>query len=181
MQPGTITSAIIVITDQHGQLVLHPPPHVIITAGIPPYMDDDASLRTHETPEWFDGAKFGLFIHWGVYAVPSWTVTGTQYAEWFVPFAYLCSLEVLYDETVRRYDFWLHNPANSSSAVWKHHREACKVFTAFFSRLIMSTRFGARTGFTTTFSHCSQLSTGMRPILSASFRRSARNTTYVMT
>jgi len=37
-----------------------------IVAGIPDYFVGDESLQTHESPEWFDGAKFGLFVHWGV-------------------------------------------------------------------------------------------------------------------
>ncbi|KAK0203632.1 glycoside hydrolase superfamily [Desarmillaria ectypa] len=28
---------------------------------------------THESAEWFDNAKFGLFVHWGIYSVPAWT------------------------------------------------------------------------------------------------------------
>ena len=27
------------------------------------------------TPAWFDEAKFGIFIHWGVYSVPAWNYT----------------------------------------------------------------------------------------------------------
>ena len=30
------------------------------------------SLNSRPTPEWFSDAKFGVFIHWGVYAVPSY-------------------------------------------------------------------------------------------------------------
>ncbi|MBN1998152.1 alpha-L-fucosidase [candidate division KSB1 bacterium] len=30
------------------------------------------SLDSRPTPQWFIDAKFGIFIHWGVYAVPSW-------------------------------------------------------------------------------------------------------------
>ncbi len=37
------------------------------------------SLDKHPIPEWFDDAKFGIFIHWGVYAVPA-------YHEWYVTF-----------------------------------------------------------------------------------------------
>ena len=37
------------------------------------------SLDQHRTPKWFDDAKFGIFIHWGVYAVPA-------YHEWYVTF-----------------------------------------------------------------------------------------------
>lgn len=39
----------------------------------------------------------------GIYSVPAWTVSGTQYAEW--------------------YWYWQHNPANESSAVWKYHKD----------------------------------------------------------
>ena len=40
------------------------------------------SLKKHETPGWFDDAKFGIFIHWGVYSVPAWAPKG-EYAEWY--------------------------------------------------------------------------------------------------
>ncbi len=40
------------------------------------------SLDRRPTPEWFLGAKFGVFIHWGVYSVPAWGKTG-EYAEWY--------------------------------------------------------------------------------------------------
>ena len=36
-----------------------------------PYQDTWASLSAHETPRWFRDAKFGIFIHWGVYSVPA--------------------------------------------------------------------------------------------------------------
>ncbi len=29
------------------------------------------SLRQYQAPQWFEDAKFGIFIHWGVYAVPA--------------------------------------------------------------------------------------------------------------
>ena len=33
-------------------------------------------------PEWFLDAKFGIFIHWGVYSVPAWGGVG-EYSEWY--------------------------------------------------------------------------------------------------
>ena len=30
------------------------------------------SLTMHESPDWFNNAKFGMFIHWRPYAVPGW-------------------------------------------------------------------------------------------------------------
>lgn len=40
------------------------------------------SLDKRPVPAWFTDAKFGIFIHWGVYAVPGWSSKG-QYAEWY--------------------------------------------------------------------------------------------------
>ena len=36
-----------------------------------PYKDDWDSLSAHPLPKWFRNAKFGIFIHWGVYSVPA--------------------------------------------------------------------------------------------------------------
>ena len=30
-------------------------------------------IKNHSIPDWFHDAKFGIFIHWGVYAVPAYT------------------------------------------------------------------------------------------------------------
>ncbi|HEX8203018.1 MAG TPA: alpha-L-fucosidase, partial [Isosphaeraceae bacterium] len=40
------------------------------------------ALDRRPTPEWYLDAKFGVFIHWGVYSVPAWGPVG-QYAEWY--------------------------------------------------------------------------------------------------
>jgi alpha-L-fucosidase len=40
-----------------------------IAAG--PFQASWATLETHPTPEWYRDAKFGIFIHWGVYSVPA--------------------------------------------------------------------------------------------------------------
>ena len=36
-----------------------------------PYRPDWDSLREFQTPAWYQDAKFGIFIHWGPYAVPA--------------------------------------------------------------------------------------------------------------
>jgi alpha-L-fucosidase len=47
------------------------------------------SLDRRAVPQWFQDSKFGIFIHWGVYSVPSWGPTGDsigvydKYAEWY--------------------------------------------------------------------------------------------------
>ena len=46
-----------------------------------------ASLNKRKIPAWFQQDKFGIFIHWGVYAVPSYAPvipnSGDSYAEWY--------------------------------------------------------------------------------------------------
>lgn len=54
------------------------------------YSPDWASLDKRPCPAWFTEAKFGIFIHWGVYSVPAWApkrsevgTTGEAFAEWY--------------------------------------------------------------------------------------------------
>ncbi|MDD6788942.1 MAG: alpha-L-fucosidase [Lachnospira sp.] len=48
-----------------------------------PYTDTWESLSQHETPKWFRDAKFGIFIHWGLYSVPAFG------SEWYSRYMYL--------------------------------------------------------------------------------------------
>ena len=59
------------------------------------------SVSTHPLPDWYDDAKLGIFIHWGLYSVPGWApqvpdiqqllkeegptgvLRDNPYAEWF--------------------------------------------------------------------------------------------------
>ncbi len=38
-----------------------------------PFRPDWESLEKYEAPEWYRDAKFGIFIHWGVYSVPAFS------------------------------------------------------------------------------------------------------------
>ncbi|OAQ58198.1 alpha-L-fucosidase domain-containing protein [Pochonia chlamydosporia 170] len=40
--------------------------------GTPDYQPNVVSVSNHEAPNWYRDAKFGIFIHWGVYAVPAY-------------------------------------------------------------------------------------------------------------
>ncbi len=56
------------------------------------------SLNRHPLPEWYAGAKLGIFIHWGLYSVPGWAplshpdhdfssadyIKFNPYAEWYL-------------------------------------------------------------------------------------------------
>ena len=46
------------------------------------YENNWESLNRRPVPKWFGDAKFGIFIHWGLYSVPAYTQKGC-YAEWY--------------------------------------------------------------------------------------------------
>jgi alpha-L-fucosidase len=50
-----------------------------------PYQATWESLDSHKMPAWYDDAKIGLSMHWGVYSVPAWAPRdkGISYAEWY--------------------------------------------------------------------------------------------------
>lgn len=59
-----------------------------------------SSVKQHPLPEWYAGAKFGIFVHWGLYSVPAYApkeqmdlqkllsgeipMSSTPYAEWYL-------------------------------------------------------------------------------------------------
>ena len=55
------------------------------TFGIADYEPTYESIYSHESPSWYNNAKYGIFIHWGVYSVPGWGNKGKNegYAEWY--------------------------------------------------------------------------------------------------
>lgn len=54
------------------------------TCGIPTYTASTSSLGFHWAPQWYDDAKFGIFIHWGLYSAPAYgsVSPNEDYAEW---------------------------------------------------------------------------------------------------
>lgn len=62
-----------------------------------------ASLGQHQVPDWYQNAKLGIFIHWGLYSVPCWATPSGEYGQvpkdqWFArnPYAewYLNTLRI---------------------------------------------------------------------------------------
>src|SRR5947209_9940182 len=50
------------------------------------YQSNWESIDSRPTPSWFTEAKFGIFIHWGVYSVPAYAPVlpnDLAYAEWY--------------------------------------------------------------------------------------------------
>lgn len=56
-----------------------------VEIGLTNWTSDLSSLAKHESPDWFDDAKYGIFIHWGPYSVTGWGNSSPyeSYAEWF--------------------------------------------------------------------------------------------------
>jgi len=52
-----------------------------------PFRADWESLRNYQVPEWYKDAKFGIFIHWGVYSVPAFG------SEWYPREMYISGSE----------------------------------------------------------------------------------------
>jgi alpha-L-fucosidase len=66
--------------------------YILITAatvvnGQGKYEPNWMSIDGRPVPEWFQDAKFGIFIHWGLFSVPAWAPTNVsvyeKYAEWY--------------------------------------------------------------------------------------------------
>ena len=55
---------------------------IVFSSSSQTYQPNWESLDKRPTPQWFKDSKFGIFIHWGVYAVPGWSTKG-NYAEWY--------------------------------------------------------------------------------------------------
>ena len=53
----------------------------VIAAG--PFRPDWESLQNYKVPDWYMDAKFGIFIHWGVYSVPAFD------SEWYPRVMYI--------------------------------------------------------------------------------------------
>ena len=60
---------------------------IFVTVFSQRYEPNWASLNKRKMPEWFQNDKFGIFIHWGVYAVPAYAPvipnSGYSYSEWY--------------------------------------------------------------------------------------------------
>lgn len=82
------------------------------------YTPDWESLATHRLPAWYDDAKLGIFIHWGLYSVPGWApqVADVQQQLKEAGPAYLLR-ENPYAE------WYLNSSRLAGSPTWRHQRE----------------------------------------------------------
>lgn len=90
--------------------------------------EDGGNPNSRPLPRWFDDAKLGIFIHWGLYSVPAWAppiCAGSRG---------MCSNEVL---RIQKHNFngvlpyaeWYLNGLRMKGPTWEHHK---KVYGADF-------------------------------------------------
>ena len=78
------------------------------------YQPDWLSISRHPLPKWFDDAKLGIFIHWGLYSVPAWAPPSGElgkvdFKQWFTKNPYA--------------EWYLNTMKIKDSPTWKHHAE----------------------------------------------------------
>jgi alpha-L-fucosidase len=72
------------------------------------------SIREHKVPAWYEDAKFGVFIHWGLYSVPAWAPPVGELGSipddvWFVSNPYA--------------EWYMNSVRVGKGPTWEHHRE----------------------------------------------------------
>eukprot|EP01121_Diplochlamys_sp_Union-15-3_P021986 TRINITY_DN921_c0_g1_i1.p1 TRINITY_DN921_c0_g1~~TRINITY_DN921_c0_g1_i1.p1 ORF type:complete len:451 (-),score=63.65 TRINITY_DN921_c0_g1_i1:35-1387(-) len=55
---------------------------ILVFSVLAQYKPDWNSIDSRPLPSWYDDSKFGIFIHWGVFSVPSFGCSGTA-GEWY--------------------------------------------------------------------------------------------------
>ena len=45
------------------------------------YQPTRESVASHPVPAWYDDAKLGVFVHWGLYSVPGWAPLSGELGE----------------------------------------------------------------------------------------------------
>lgn len=84
-----------------------------------PYQPELASIKKHPLPQWYDDAKFGIFIHWTISSVPAYAPTG------------LGDISEIFDRESEAFGFtnqpyaewYLNSLRIQGSPVYKYHRK----------------------------------------------------------
>lgn len=71
------------------------------------------SIKQHQVPEWYEDAKFGIFIHWGIYSVPAFAPPTCQLGEIDIDEQWFCN---------NPYAEWYANSINvKKGPTYEHH------------------------------------------------------------
>jgi alpha-L-fucosidase len=100
---------------------------MIVTVSCGDPKSEDPPARVAGVPQWFDDAKLGIFIHWGLYSVPAWAPIDDRFVEvvnrdgWY---AALSSFDPAYAFAHNVYAEWYLNTLRcDDSATRRHHEE----------------------------------------------------------
>lgn len=77
------------------------------------------SVSQHRLPDWYDAAKLGIFVHWGLYSVPGWA---PQVADIQELLRERGPAEMLRDNPYA--EWYLNSSRLVGSPTWCHHRQA---------------------------------------------------------
>jgi len=70
------------------------------------------SIGTHPLPQWYNDAKLGIFVHWGLYSVPAWAPPSGELGK--IPFA------VWFKQNPYA-EWYLNTMKIKDSLTWEHH------------------------------------------------------------
>jgi alpha-L-fucosidase len=76
------------------------------------------SVATHPLPEWYDDAKLGIFLHWGLYSVPGWAPQVPDIQQLLQEQG---PAEMLRDNPYA--EWYLNSSRLQGSPTWHHQRE----------------------------------------------------------
>lgn len=76
------------------------------------------SVSTHPLPQWYDDAKLGIFLHWGLYSVPGWAPQVPDIQQLLRDRG---PAEMLRDNPYA--EWYLNSSRLEGSPTWHHHRE----------------------------------------------------------
>ena len=80
-------------------------------------------LKRHPVPEWFQDAKLGIFIHWGLYSVPAWAPTLRKADMKELDWAKLIAQPGWWFKNNPYAEWYLNTMKIKDSPTWKHHVE----------------------------------------------------------
>jgi len=76
----------------------------------------DESIKSHEVPGWYHDAKFGIFVHWGLFSVPAWA-----------PYSQMDIVEKMQEEGFEAIkqspyaEWYLNSMQFKDQPTWQHH------------------------------------------------------------
>lgn len=85
---------------------------------MPVYAPTWESVGNHPLPEWYDDAKLGIFLHWGLYSVPGWAPQVPDIQELL---KHKGPAEMLRDNPYA--EWYLNSSRLEGSPTWRHQRE----------------------------------------------------------